>query len=327
VIYAFVTPERFIFVLCDGMKIRWPDRDTLDWVPTAENTANVRTLATGSHLIAGCRLSGVSLIFSDTSVYSAQYTGDNSVYATELIGTNCGLVGPGAFAHEGGAAYWFGCASFHMYAGQIQPIPNQENILAWVLDNIDSANRVKATCWYNPIYREIWWTFPGTNSIEPNLYVAVSLADFEWFHGTLPRCGGTQQSQKGRFPILAATDGWVYEHDLVHDANADGQPMDWHYQVGLWRIPEAKVSVDIFGFAPDFEKQVGSIDLDVQARDRPQSTAIDNEVAQLTPNTEMSDLRVAGRYFAYRLSQTGILDGDFRDGTHILEVQGAGSRR
>ena len=330
VLYAFVTPERFIFVLCDNMVLRWPDRDVpTDWVPTPENTANVRTLGTGAHLVAGCRLSGVSLIFSDTAVYAAQYTGGNSIYATELIGTNCGLVGPGAFCHEGGTAYWFGCSSFHMYAGQIGPIPNQDNILAWMLDNLDSANRVKITCWFNPKFREVWWTFPSLNSVEPDLYVAVSLVDFEWFHGTLRRCGACQQSQKSRLPILADVDGWLYEHDLPHDKNADGEPLDWHYQVGLWRIPEAKQSVDIFGFAPDFEPGTtfGSIDLDVQARDRPQSTYVDNEKVTLTASTEIADLRVAGRYFSYRLSQAGIIDGDFRDGTHILEVQGAGTRR
>lgn len=327
-IYAFVTPERFIFVLCDGMVLRWPDRDNpTDWVPTAENTANVRTLAAGAHFVAGCRLSGVSLIFTDTSVYSANYTGGTSIYATDLIGTNCGLAGPGAFCDETGTVYWFGCSSFHMYSGQITPIPNQDNILAWMLRNMNSAHRVKITCWYNPAFREVWWTFPSRDSVEPDLYVAVSLDNFEWIHGTLARVGACQQSQRSRLPILASADGWLYEHDQMFNRNADGVPLDWHYQVGLWRIPEAKVSVDIFGFAPDFEQQIGSIDINVQAQDRPQSTEIDNEVAQLTPTTELMDLRVAGRFFSYRLSQTGVLDGDFRDGTHYLDVTGAGTRR
>ena len=179
-IYAFVTPERFIFVLCEGMILRWPDRDNPnDWVPTPINTANIRVLGTGSHLVAGCRLGGVSLIFSDTSVYSAHYIGGNSIYATDLLGTNCGLVGPGAFAHETGTCYWFGCSSFHMYSGQISPIPNQDNVLAWILEHADPANRVKTTCWFNPPFREVWWTFASHNSPEPDLYVAVSLENFE----------------------------------------------------------------------------------------------------------------------------------------------------
>jgi len=328
-IYAFVTPERFIFVLCEGMRLVWPDRDNpYDWIPTLENTANIRTLGTGSHLVAGCRLSGVSLIFSDTSVYSAHYIGGNSIYATDLLGTNCGLVGPGAFAHETGTCYWFGCSSFHMYSGQISPIPNQDNVLAWILEHADSANRVKTTCWFNPPFREVWWTFASHNSPEPDLYVAVNLENFEWIHGTLARVGGAQQSQRSRLPILSSKDGWLYEHDQENNRNADGAPLNWHYQVGLWRIPsDKKQSVDIFGFAPDFEQQIGEIALEVQARDRPQSLSYDRETATLALNTELTDLRVAGRFFSYRLSQSEILDGDFRDGTHWLQVEGAGLRR
>lgn len=328
IIYAFVTPERFIFTLCEGMVLKWPDRDVpTDWTPTDTNTANRRVLASGAHLIAGCRLANMSLIWTDTSVYSAHYIGGLPVYDTTLIGTNCGLVGPGAFCHETGTAYWFGCGSFHMYSGQIGPIPNQDNVLAWIQDNVTPEHRMKTTCWYNPMYREVWWTFPGQGASEPNLYVAVCLDNYEWIHGTLDRCGAAQQSQRNRLPILASPDGFIYEHDQ-QQRNADGAPMDWHYQVGLWRIPsDRKQSVDIWGFAPDFEAQVGDIQLQVTAQDRPQSELFDTENKVLGPTTELADLRVAGRYFSYRLSQSNVMNGDFRDGTHWLEVQGAGLRR
>jgi hypothetical protein len=347
IIYAFVTPERFIFVLCEGMVLKWPDRDDItDWVPTSTNTANERRLASGSHFIAGTRLASVSLIWTDTSVYLAQYIGGNSIYNTQLIGTNCGLVGPGAFCHETGTAFWFGCNSFHMFAGQIGPIPNQDNVLAWMISRLDPLNAVKMTCFFNPAFREVWWLFPERDHNEPNLYVAVNLDNFEWIHGSLDRCGATQQAQQSRRPILSSPDGFLYEHDqeqrnAVEDtiANVDGTytpvefPIDWHYQVGLWRIPsDKKQSVDIFGFAPDFEYQTNPISLVVRAYDRPQSALFDQETAVLSNNaTELVDLRVAGRYFSYHMSQMGednsLLGGDFRDGTHWLEVQGAGLRR
>jgi hypothetical protein len=72
--FAFVTEERYIFALCEAMVLRWPDRDDItDWTAGSTDTANTRTLASGNKLVAGSVLGGgVSLIWTDTSLYLAQ---------------------------------------------------------------------------------------------------------------------------------------------------------------------------------------------------------------------------------------------------------------
>lgn len=329
-LFVFVTPERFIVALRASMEVSWPDRDDpTDWTPTDLNTANTRTLGTGSKLIAGCALAGVSLIWSNTGAYAMQYIGGNSIYSTDLLGDNCGIIGPNAFCTVSGQAFWLGMSSFMMYAGQIAPIPRQDEILEWVITNLDTTKRFKTTCWFNPIFLEVWWSFVGPDSTdgEPDLTVAVCIKDWSWFPGTARRVGRTLRVSKSRNPLLTSPTGYLYEHEIANDKNDNGAALDWFIETGDWRIPEAKQSVDIFGFAPDFERIVGDIDLEVTGKDRPQSSDSDSETATLADDTEIADLHVAGRYFRYRMSQTGVVDGDFRDGSHILEAKGAGMRR
>jgi hypothetical protein len=326
--FAFITEERFVFALCEDMLVKWPDvDDPTDWTPSLTNTANARRLAAGSKLVAGTVLGqSISLVWADTCLYVFQFIGGNYIYESRIAGENCGLVGPGAFSTVDGIAFWMSRNGFHMFAGPaVLPIPNQQDIKDYAFAQMDQETRVKTLCFFNARHREMWWVYPEAGMSEPTRYVAVNIDEWHWTAGTLERTAGCLQTGAAARPLLASTDGYIYEHER-DDVNANGASLPWHLTSGLKHIPEAASSVDIFGFSPDFHIIVGSIELTIRARDRTQSTRIDEETVTIDSTTEMADLRVEGRYFDIELSQDDV-DGNFRLGVPTLEVQQAGARR
>lgn len=326
--YSFVTEERFIHALCDDMYVRWADVDDItDWSPSELDTANTRRLQVGSKLIAGASLGGgITLIWTDRAVYTHQYRGDEFIYETRLAGEFCGLVGPGAFAIADGLAFWVSQGGFYMFAGGPIPIPNQDEIRAWVFDNMSVSQRSKSVAFFNPLDREVWFLFPGPNSTEPDRYAMVNIEGWIWTIGNIQRVGATTSVDAPNRPILADANGYLYEHELEDDYNADGSAMDWYLETGLYRPEGGGGNVDIFGMSPDFERQSGDIEVLLSAKARPNSTLIDDEILTFTEQTEIADARVQGRYFKFRMSQTDVVDGDFRLGVPVLLVQPAGDR-
>ena len=171
------------------MTVRWPDiEDPTDWTPAETNTANERKLQGGTRLIGGGALTdGLSLVWSDTSVFLFQFTGSSSIYSSRMVSTDCGLVGPHAWTSANGAAFWMSEANFWMFNGYAQPIPNVEDIRRWVFSRVNPTNAMKSFAFFNSVFNEVWFCFPTGAATEPNEYVMVDLDNFSWCHGTLDR--------------------------------------------------------------------------------------------------------------------------------------------
>jgi hypothetical protein len=331
--YAFVTGERFITALREDMVIEWADQDDpTDWSASASDTAGQRTLQGGGKLVAGTRLGRFqSLIWSDKCVFSHEYTGTSFVYDTSIAGADCGLVGPGAFCTVNAAAYWISQNNLHAFAGgAVQAIPNSGDVLDWLFRNADTEQLAKAVCFYNVPGQEVWFIVPGTTSSgasdEPSYYAAVNITTWVWTVGTLARVGAATRTSGRGEPLLTSFDGYIYEHELPNNVNADGVSMPWFFECGLFRLQDAGQVLDLFGWAHDCQRQAGTHTLTITAKDRQHSTDEDTDTVELTPTTEMADLRVSGRYAKFRLEQDE-LNGDIRLGTPVVDTQPAGRRR
>lgn len=329
--YMFVTSERIIVVLgADGdfMLMKWCDDDdpTL-WTPAADNTANVRRLQQGNRLMAGAQLAqAINLVWSDTAVYLMQFTGNNNVYATRVIGANCGLISPAAFAVVDSMAFWMGTTTFHMYGGQLAQIPRSDEIEE-VFKEINSAQRFKIHCHFNPEFREIWWFYPSTGNLECDKYVMVSLDTFDWVIGTLERTAFGVCALIGNSIVFAIDDnGVVYQHEVGVDA--DGAALDWHIETGFMDIENGNAGLDIDGYIPDFFRQTGTIDLTFTSRDLPEDTSnLETVTKEIAEGDTIIDLRHFGRQSKMRLSQNDVMGGDFRLGAQRLEVRGTPTKR
>lgn len=328
VIFMFVTEERFVMALCEGMRVQWPDQDNPeDWTPTTTNTANTRRLAAGSRLVGGTKLSqNLALIWTDTSLYLMQYTGGQFVFDSRLVGRNCGLIGPAAFLTVDSIAMWMSPAGFHSYSGFVQQMPRSSEISNWVFGegNINLTHGIKTVAFYNPAFREAWWIFAAGESLEPNRYVMCCLDDFSWANGSLERVGHAAGVSTDNSPIMASYEGYIYRHEV--GKNADGAALAYRLKTGMIRVANGATILDIQGFSPDMDRLEGTALLTVTGRDRPNSTDLDIETVTFNGSSEMVDIRVAGRHIEFEISQNEV-DGDFRLGVPFIEDGAGGARR
>lgn len=330
-LYMFVTSERIVVVLgADGdfMTMKWcDDDDNTVWTPSSSNTANSRKLQEGSRLMAGTHMAqGVNLVWSDTAAYLMQYTGTNIVYATRVIASNCGLVGPGAFVVVDGIAYWMSSTNFQMYGGQLGTIPRWEEIKP-VFASLDTEQRFKVQAHYNPTFREIWWEYPSTGSQEPDRYIMVNIDTWDWSEGPLDRTAFGLRNLAGTYTLLATDEsGVIYQHETGVDA--DGLALDWYIESGFFDLENGNAGLNVDGYIPDFARQTGAIDVTLTSRDLPEDTANqDTATASIAAGDTIVDLRHFGRQSKIKLSQTSVVGGDFALGAHRLEVSGTPTKR
>lgn len=333
--YMFVTPERFVFALGAGpdattpMTVRWPDQDDITvWTPALGNTANIRTLQTGSKLMAGCALSdGVSLVWSDTALYVFQYTGSEFVYDSRLAGTHCGLVAPGAFAKVSGVAYWMSGHAFHVYSGGVGAIARSADVEDFVFRDIDPDQITKTWCQYIQPSNQVRWHYVSNDSAttEPDKYVDVCLDDFSWTTGTFDGVTATPYRPADSSSLFVTASGAIHEFGVGKDA--DTAPLAASLNWGLYALGRGKSNMDIMGIVPDCARQAGDLTFAVTTYDRPNaSAAFDSATAALDEDDEIADLRVSGRHFTMTATSNE-LGGDFRLGIVTLEVGAAGERR
>ncbi len=131
----FISPERFIFALCDQMVVNVCNQgDPTTWIPATTNTAFSRTLQIGGRLVGGRALQPfISMVWSDSAAYLFQYTGSQYLYNSSVAGVDCGLISPNAAVTVDGFAYWMGPDNFYLYNGSVAPIANVEDIREYVL--------------------------------------------------------------------------------------------------------------------------------------------------------------------------------------------------
>lgn len=330
-LFMFVTSERIVVVLGangDFMNMAWSDdNDNTIWTPGPANAANTRRLQEGTRMVAGARLAqGVNLVWTDTAAILMQYTGSNSVYATRTLGRDCGLVGPAAFAVHDGIAYWMSGNHFFYYNGAVQKISNSNDIKS-IFDDLSLLYRTNTTCHHNIKFREIWWFYPSLAATEPDKYVILNLDDFSWTTGTLSRTVLGNEFLNGTTTVLAVdTSGVIYAHETGTDA--DGAALDWSLETSYIDLLDGDVSMNIDGYIPDMRRQTGSVALTLTSRDYPEDAApLETLVTSIPINVGIVDMRHYGRQVKVKISQTGVIGGDFALGKQRIEAGISGGRR
>ena len=334
--FVFVTNERYPIVLgASGslMNMSWPDQnDITNWTPGTQSTALTRTLKDGSRLVAGAVLiNTLSLVWSDTSVYSIQYTGArNIIYTSNKSAGQCGLIGPHAFVIVGGRAYWMSAFSFFMHAGGVVHIPRAEDVEGWVFKHVSKFQNWKCFAHYSSSFNEVTWFYVPDGSEEPSAYVAVGLDDYSWTVGTYDRTAMEEQGGINPQIFGASVEGIIYQHDRGVDAA--GAPLPWHLEAAPLDIEDGNSLMDVFGYVPNWEHQKQPVNLTLKTYEysehaNPETEKILETTIKLIPPGEgMVDLHTAGRLVAFRLSGN-TLGSDFRLGRAQFDLQAGGGRR
>jgi hypothetical protein len=325
----FVTPERFLFALGadnDAMNIMWPDQDDhTNWTPGSTSTANSRRLREGTRIIGAKGLAnGISGVWTDTAFYRFQYTGNQFIYDSKLMGTGCGLVSPMAVIERFGVAYWMSRNGYFYSGGGVpQAIPNAEDVREFVIRALrQSGYEFKCNAFFSPRYNFIAWFYVADDDTEPGLYVAVSLTDFSWAVGTLERTSGVIGADQR--PVLAGSDGVIYQHEDGLDA--DGAIMQCFIERAPMQLAGGALLGEITGMVTDMERQTGAMSSEIKTYDRMNDGQLDSERIQFEPGEDLIDFSLGGR-IARITFRSEALGGDFRIGAPMLEVKGTGRQR
>jgi hypothetical protein len=307
----------------DPMLIRWSDRDDeTNFFAQTSNSAGFRRAQEGSRLIAGCNLTLTSLVWSDTSLHQMRFLGAPYWYAVEVIGRNCGIVGPAAFVEMGGAVYWMGRDAFWMWRGGA-PVQMRSSYQEAVFEHINRDQVSRVACGSNISSSEVIWFYPSDQSAdgECDRYIIFNVAEGVWYGGALARTAWMDVSAIDR-PLAAAPSGRLYQHETGSDA--DGEPMGEFLVSGWMDEADGAPFAVVERMIPDWQRLAGSVVLYVSSQNDPRGFVRQRGPYELTPSTAFVGTRVRGRAIAIRLEGPEVIGGDWRLGAMRALVTGAG---
>lgn len=325
----FVTPERFVVALgINGnlLQMAWADQtDYTVWTATPTNTANEgRTLIGGSYFTGGIGIrDGVSLIFTNRCAFTMTYTGNNEVYSTQQVGDNCGLVDPTAACTEGGIVYWMSDQDFWSWNGGVSALPS-DDVRAFIFNGgINRQMLSKCTATLNRAKKQVKFWYPSSGSTENDVGMIYQI-DQSCFSPLNFGRSAAYDAELLNTPVSADITGLVYYDETGTDAN--GAALAYDLQFGMIDLSNGDRNADIFGFTPDFQTLVGTVDLTILTANFPSDTATEDGPYPITSTTGRQDLRSEGKMFSFSLAANAI-GATFRIGVPRLEVQPAGARR
>jgi hypothetical protein len=283
----------------DPRHVRWSDTGVglwsgnQSWTPSPSNLSGAFTLTSGGEIIGIERGKGEVLIWTESSLYVARYTGNpDSAYNFTEVGTGCGLVGPNACAMANGVAFWMAPnGHFFMWDGT-SPRPVESPLRRTVFDNLAKVqgNSVYAT--HIAAFNEIWWLYPdGRDGNEVSRYVSFDYTENVWSLGTFDRTAWEDAAEIA-YPISVDTAGQMRFQEKGN--SADGGVLTYSVKTGALDLKDGAEWMQIMGFIPDFDSLVGGLSIVVKTYAYPNSTPETNTYT-INNQTGRIDMRASGR--------------------------------
>ena len=179
--YGSTDPDDF-----DPMLIRWSDQDEPgQWTPTTENSAGFIHVSRGSRIVCGVPTRQEILVWTDTHLYTLQFTGTTDVFSLQEYADNISIISPRAATSAASITYWMGQDKFYAYTGRIETLAC--TLRNHVFENLNYNQAAQIVCGTNEQWNEVWWFYPSADSNWNNKYVIYNYLDKVWYYGTLGR--------------------------------------------------------------------------------------------------------------------------------------------
>ena len=313
----------------DPMLVRWCDaEDYTTWNATSTNSAGSFRIQGGTQLVAGWNTTLQTLIWSDTHLHLCRFIGLPYVYSFTMLGQGCGLVGPRAFASYGPVVYWMSSRGFWSYAGG-GPQQLMCPLLETVFGSLNVAQQSKVTAGINNTTGEVIWFYPSGSSLEPDSYAAYCPAeaavfgqDHAWTCGTLQRSAWLDSDLLGS-PLGVTSGGQIYQHEIGYDA--DGTAMGDSLTSGYVDVAEGENIMLLTQLAPDFNNQVGPVNVTFLTRDWPNSPTRTRGPYTVAASTTTRGFRARARQIAMKIESVGT-GSSWRLGAMRANIQPDGQR-
>lgn len=226
-VLAIGTQDR-VTTAFDPLLIRWCNQeDIANWTPAITNTAGSQRIPLGSYVVAALTARQETLIWTDRSLHSLQFTGPPYTFSLQTLAENTGIAGPNACVNINNVTYWMDNNRFWMYSGRVQNLPC--DVQRYVFDDINPQQLSQVYATTNEGFTEVTWFYCSMNSNTVDRYVSYHYEDKLWTIGTMPRSAMLQCS--GRNGAVYATDGGyttddgtLYIHETGYDDGSTNPP-------------------------------------------------------------------------------------------------------
>lgn len=218
----FINNDGSINPLQDPLLIRFSTQeDPTVWTPSATNTAGDLRLGAGTHIIRAIETKREILVWTDLSLYSMQFLGPPYTFGIDPVASNVTSMGYNCYATVDDTVMWMGLGKFYIYNGRTEELPCPIKNHVFTNLNINESDKVYAAV--NSEYNEVTWFYPTASSSENNVYVTYNYAEKAWSYGTMARTAWIDRGTN-QYPIAAATDGYLYNHELGFDDGSTNPP-------------------------------------------------------------------------------------------------------
>ena len=241
--YGSTSPGDF-----DPLLIRWASQDQPEkWNPTPTNSAGFLRVSRGSRIIRALPTRQETLVFTDSHLYSLQFTGTTDVFALQEMADNISIMSPRACITANNVTYWMGTDKFYAYSGRVETLPC--TLRNHVFNNFNYNQAPQVICGTNEGWHEIWWFYPSQNSGVNDSYVIFNYMEKVWYYGTIARTAWLDSPLR-QYP-QGVGGNYVYNHE--QGSNDDTLPMTSYIQTNDFDIGDGENLLLIKRIIPDID--------------------------------------------------------------------------
>ena len=316
----------------DPMLIAFSDQENeLEFEPKTTNTAGSLRLSSGSSIIGAVKSRQEILVWTDTALYSMQFTGPPFTFAVNLINEGIGLVGPKAAVTAAQGIYWMSYNNFYVYNGSVQTVPC--TVQNYVFGDINLGQSFKIHAFTIADKNEVGWFYCSSSSTEIDRYVIYNYIENIWFYGNLSRTAWLDAGIEN-YP-RAVSDGYLYQQEIGF--NDDGSPMtNVFIESSDFDIGDGEQFTFIRRIIPDFKflqnDNAGNINIVVKTRNFPGESLSTNSTNAISSSTTQAYVRARARQMVLRFesdddaSDSGNLNIGWRLGATRIDTRPDGKR-
>jgi len=298
----------------DPLLIRWADQDNpVNWTPTATNSAGFIRVSRGSRIVRALPTRQETLVFTDSHLYSFQFTGTTDVFSLQEQSDNISIVGPRACATANNITYWMGTDKFYAYSGRVETLPCSLRNHVFQNFNYDQAEQV--VCGTNEGWQEIWWFYPTANSETNNAYVIYNYLEKIWYYGSIERTAWLDSGLREYPQAVGGT--FMYNHEQGVDD--DTLPMNSFITTNDFDIGDGENLLLVRRILPDLDFEGSTtanpkVLMTVRPRNFSGSNYINANQPQVVQSvavpveqyTEQVFIRARGRQMGFKIQSTDL---------------------
>jgi len=232
----------------DPLLIRWANQDEpTNWTPSPTNSAGFIRISRGSRIVRALPTRQEILVWTDSHLYTLQFTGTTDVFSLQEYADNISIISPRACISANNVTYWMGLDKFYIYAGRVETL--QCTLRNYIFQDINLNQVDQIICGTNEGWNEIWWFYPSANSNINDRYVIYNYLEKIWYYGNIQRTAWLDSPLR-EYP--QAVGGYLlYNHE--QGTNDDTSPMTAFIQTNDADIQDGDQLMLIKRIIPDVD--------------------------------------------------------------------------